>query len=28
VSVISEARLLHLVKISVLPPKELCSWQI
>jgi hypothetical protein len=28
VSVVSEADLLHLVEIGVLPPKELCSWQI
>jgi hypothetical protein len=28
VSIISEADLLHLVEISVLPPKELCSWRI
>jgi hypothetical protein len=28
VSVVSEADLLHLVEIGVLPPKELCSWRI
>jgi hypothetical protein len=28
VSAVSEADLLHLVEIGVLPPKELCSWQI
>jgi hypothetical protein len=28
VSVVSEAGLLHLVEIGVLPPKELCSWRI
>jgi hypothetical protein len=28
VFVISEADLLHLIKTSVLPPKELCSWRI
>jgi hypothetical protein len=28
VSVVYEANLLHLVEIGVLPPKELCSWQI
>jgi hypothetical protein len=28
VSVVSEADLLHLVEIGVLPPKELCSWWI
>jgi hypothetical protein len=27
-SVVSESDLLHLVSIGVLPPKELCSWQI
>jgi hypothetical protein len=27
-SVVSESDLLHLVSIRVLPPKELCSWQI
>jgi hypothetical protein len=27
-SVISESDLLHLVDVGVLPPKELCSWQI
>jgi hypothetical protein len=27
-SVVSEPDLLHLVSIGVLPPKELCSWQI
>jgi hypothetical protein len=27
-SVVSESDLLHLVSIEVLPPKELCSWQI
>jgi hypothetical protein len=27
-SVVSEPNLLHLVSIRVLPPKELCSWQI
>jgi hypothetical protein len=28
VSIVSEADLLHLVEIGVLPPKELCSWWI
>jgi hypothetical protein len=28
VSVVSEADLLHLVEMGVLPPKELCSWRI
>jgi hypothetical protein len=27
-SVISESDLFHLVEIGVMPPKELCSWQI
>jgi hypothetical protein len=27
-SVVSESDLLHLVSVGVLPPKELCSWQI
>jgi hypothetical protein len=27
-SVVSELDLLHLVDVGVLPPKELCSWQI
>jgi hypothetical protein len=27
-SIISEAELLHLVSIGVLPPRELCSWRI
>jgi hypothetical protein len=27
-SVVSESYLLHLVDVGVLPPKELCSWQI
>jgi hypothetical protein len=27
-SIISKSDLLHLVEIRVLPPKELCSWQI
>jgi hypothetical protein len=27
-SIISESDLLHLVETGVLPPKELCSWQI
>jgi hypothetical protein len=27
-SIISESDLFHLVEIGVLPPKELCSWQI
>jgi hypothetical protein len=26
--VVSESDLLHLVDVGVLPPKELCSWQI
>jgi hypothetical protein len=28
ISVVSESDLLHLVSVRVLPPKELCSWQI
>jgi hypothetical protein len=27
-SVVSESDLLHLVDVGILPPKELCSWQI
>jgi hypothetical protein len=27
-SVVSESDLIHLVSVGVLPPKELCSWQI
>jgi hypothetical protein len=27
-SIVSESDLLHLVDVGVLPPKELCSWQI
>jgi hypothetical protein len=27
-SVVSKSDLLHLVDVGVLPPKELCSWQI
>jgi hypothetical protein len=27
-SIVSESDLLHLVSVGVLPPKELCSWQI
>jgi hypothetical protein len=27
-SIILESNLLHLVDVGVLPPKELCSWQI
>jgi hypothetical protein len=27
-SVVSKSDLLHIVDVGVLPPKELCSWQI
>jgi hypothetical protein len=27
-SVVSQSNILHLVDVGVLPPKELCSWQI